>query len=240
MGRACCEPVNTSNRGGTQHHRGGLQHAHLTCPPCTSPVPCRVVCCAVPCAVMVQIRWRLSDEPVGPSTPPEHCDPELRHRTRTKIFLGYTSNLVSAGVREHIRWGPVGGVEWAGRGGRVGGNKGAEGPLPLQVAGLLDDGVCKCATSRAKGSGGPGMGAREPGRLDVNRPPTHSPVPAPRPSSTTPCPGLHDVGRTCADCSCAYCSCGHAMPYLAVPLALPLAPCCAVGTWFSTAWWTAW
>ncbi|GBF92160.1 deoxyhypusine synthase [Raphidocelis subcapitata] len=50
------------------------------------------------------IDWRLSDEPVGPSTDPEHADPEFRAATRTKIYLGYTSNLISAGVREQIRF----------------------------------------------------------------------------------------------------------------------------------------
>ncbi|KAG2493653.1 hypothetical protein HYH03_008168 [Edaphochlamys debaryana] len=50
------------------------------------------------------INWRLSDEPVGPNTDPEHADPEFRARTRCMIFLGFTSNLTSAGVREHIRY----------------------------------------------------------------------------------------------------------------------------------------
>ena len=31
-------------------------------------------------------------------------DAAFRGATRCKIFLGYTSNLVSAGVREHIRY----------------------------------------------------------------------------------------------------------------------------------------
>ncbi len=55
-----------------------------------------------PCAAL-QINWRLSDEPVGPSTDPDHTDPEFRKNTRAMIFLGYTSNLISAGVREQIR-----------------------------------------------------------------------------------------------------------------------------------------
>ncbi|EFJ46913.1 hypothetical protein VOLCADRAFT_105354 [Volvox carteri f. nagariensis] len=50
------------------------------------------------------INWRLSDEPVGPSTDPDHTDPEFRASTRCLIFLGFTSNLTSAGVREHIRY----------------------------------------------------------------------------------------------------------------------------------------
>lgn len=71
-----------------------------------------------------QINWRLSDEPIREDTPAEQRDPEYRASVRTYIFLGYTSNLVSAGVREHIRWvstwrGWVGGwqvtVGWEGR-----------------------------------------------------------------------------------------------------------------------------
>jgi hypothetical protein len=52
-----------------------------------------------------QLKWRLSDEPVGPSDKEEHTGEEFRKRTRCRTFLSYTSNLVSAGVREHIRRG---------------------------------------------------------------------------------------------------------------------------------------
>eukprot|EP01132_Coremiostelium_polycephalum_P009250 gene9250-11335_t len=48
------------------------------------------------------INWRLSDEPLGPDDSVE--DQELRSKTRCKIFLGYTSNLVSSGIREVIRY----------------------------------------------------------------------------------------------------------------------------------------
>lgn len=51
-----------------------------------------------------QIRWRLSDEPLLPPDDEQHPDPAERAAIRCKIFLGYTSNLVSAGVREHIRY----------------------------------------------------------------------------------------------------------------------------------------
>jgi len=48
------------------------------------------------------IRWRLSDEPI------EEDDgirmPEERKKVRCTIFLGYTSNLVSCGVREIIKY----------------------------------------------------------------------------------------------------------------------------------------
>ncbi|PSC72807.1 Deoxyhypusine synthase [Micractinium conductrix] len=48
------------------------------------------------------IRWRLADEALEGEE--AHPDPAVRAATRAKIFLGYTSNLVSAGVREHIRY----------------------------------------------------------------------------------------------------------------------------------------
>lgn len=67
-------------------------------------------CCSAAAAVppfipspALQIRWRLSDEPCAAEDEP-HPDPAFRASTGCKIFLGYTSNLVSAGVREHIRY----------------------------------------------------------------------------------------------------------------------------------------
>jgi deoxyhypusine synthase len=50
------------------------------------------------------IKWRLSDEPIPADAEEEDRDPAYRASIRTRIFLGYTSNLVSAGVREHIRF----------------------------------------------------------------------------------------------------------------------------------------
>ncbi|KAH6572124.1 hypothetical protein BASA50_001114 [Batrachochytrium salamandrivorans] len=50
------------------------------------------------------INWRLSDEPVDANESDKYKDPEMRANTRCKIFLGYTSNLVSAGVRDIIRY----------------------------------------------------------------------------------------------------------------------------------------
>lgn len=50
------------------------------------------------------IKWRLSDDPITTATKPEHKDPAFRSQCRTIIFLGFTSNLGSAGTREHIRW----------------------------------------------------------------------------------------------------------------------------------------
>ncbi|ORZ20349.1 deoxyhypusine synthase [Absidia repens] len=50
------------------------------------------------------IQWRLSDEPVADDEPEEYRDPKVRQQTKCKIFLGYTSNLVSSGVREVIKY----------------------------------------------------------------------------------------------------------------------------------------
>ncbi|RGB29854.1 deoxyhypusine synthase [Rhizophagus diaphanus] len=49
-------------------------------------------------------RWRLSDEPILPDETEEYKDPLIRSTTKCKIFLGYTSNLVSSGLREIIRF----------------------------------------------------------------------------------------------------------------------------------------
>jgi deoxyhypusine synthase len=49
------------------------------------------------------IRWRLSDVPFDPEEEDEEWeDPELRARTKCTIFLSYTSNLISSGIRETI------------------------------------------------------------------------------------------------------------------------------------------
>ncbi|KAL5034400.1 Deoxyhypusine synthase [Batrachochytrium dendrobatidis] len=50
------------------------------------------------------IKWRLSDEPIDENENEVYRDPETRSKTRCKIFLGYTSNLVSAGIRDIIRY----------------------------------------------------------------------------------------------------------------------------------------
>ncbi|KAI5479891.1 deoxyhypusine synthase [Pseudohyphozyma bogoriensis] len=49
-------------------------------------------------------KWRLSDEPINPNLQNEELDPEVRANTKCNIFLGYTSNLVSSGLREIIRF----------------------------------------------------------------------------------------------------------------------------------------
>ncbi|KAK1224384.1 Deoxyhypusine synthase [Marasmius sp. AFHP31] len=46
--------------------------------------------------------WRLSDEPIPEDESEEYRSPEVRQKTRCNIFLGYTSNLISSGLREVI------------------------------------------------------------------------------------------------------------------------------------------
>ncbi|OWZ24532.1 Deoxyhypusine synthase [Phytophthora megakarya] len=50
-------------------------------------------------------KWRLSDDPISPEEhDEERKDPEFRKTIKTKIFLGYTSNLISSGLRETLRF----------------------------------------------------------------------------------------------------------------------------------------
>ncbi|KAJ2455397.1 Deoxyhypusine synthase [Coemansia sp. RSA 2424] len=48
--------------------------------------------------------WRLSDEPITDDDHNENRDIEYRKTVKCKIFLGYTSNLVSSGIRETIKY----------------------------------------------------------------------------------------------------------------------------------------
>eukprot|EP00042_Codosiga_hollandica_P030652 m.179163 g.179163 ORF g.179163 m.179163 type:complete len:427 (-) comp53416_c0_seq1:66-1346(-) len=50
------------------------------------------------------LRWRLSDEPVAEDEDEELRDLEERKKVRCKVFFGYTSCLISAGMRESIRY----------------------------------------------------------------------------------------------------------------------------------------
>jgi deoxyhypusine synthase len=50
------------------------------------------------------IKWRLSDEPIEEDETEDYCDPEVRKNTRCTIFLGYTSNMASCGMRDYIRY----------------------------------------------------------------------------------------------------------------------------------------
>ena len=50
------------------------------------------------------IKYRLSDDPIEEEEDDEYKDPELRKKTRCTIFLGYTSNMASCGMRDIIRY----------------------------------------------------------------------------------------------------------------------------------------
>lgn len=50
------------------------------------------------------ISWRLSDEEEDEDEDDEYKDPEVRKNTKCTIFLGYTSNMISCGMREIIRY----------------------------------------------------------------------------------------------------------------------------------------
>lgn len=52
----------------------------------------------------MQIAWRLSDDPVPPDCQAELAEPAYRASARCKIFLGFTSNLISSGAREIFRY----------------------------------------------------------------------------------------------------------------------------------------
>jgi deoxyhypusine synthase len=57
---------------------------------------------------LLQRKWRLSDEPLAPGEETEHERDDAystsRSDTKCTIFLGYTSNLISSGLREVIRY----------------------------------------------------------------------------------------------------------------------------------------
>ena len=50
------------------------------------------------------IDWKLSDEPVSEEESDLYLDPKVREKTRCTIFLGYTSNMASCGMRDIIRY----------------------------------------------------------------------------------------------------------------------------------------
>ena len=50
------------------------------------------------------LNWRHSDEPVRASDDDALRDPAVRARTRATVFLGMTSNMVSSGQREVVRY----------------------------------------------------------------------------------------------------------------------------------------
>ncbi len=63
-----------------------------------------MLCRVVQCTPTPQIKWRLSDEPIAEDEDDELRDPETRKKLKCTIFLGYTSNMISCGVREVIRF----------------------------------------------------------------------------------------------------------------------------------------
>lgn len=48
--------------------------------------------------------WRLSDDPIQPNEDPDLADPAVRSNIRARIFFSYTSNQISCGQREVIRY----------------------------------------------------------------------------------------------------------------------------------------
>ena len=50
------------------------------------------------------LAWRLSDDPGEEDGDEGDKDPERRAKVRAKIFLGFTSNLISSGVREQLKF----------------------------------------------------------------------------------------------------------------------------------------
>ncbi|XVE99874.1 hypothetical protein REPUB_Repub03eG0239300 [Reevesia pubescens] len=48
--------------------------------------------------------WRLADETVTEDCSEEEKDPAYRESVRCKVFLGFTSNLISSGVRDTVRY----------------------------------------------------------------------------------------------------------------------------------------
>jgi deoxyhypusine synthase len=50
------------------------------------------------------LNWSLSQEPIPEDEVDEYKDVEARKKVRTKIWLSYTSNLISSGLRETLRF----------------------------------------------------------------------------------------------------------------------------------------
>merc|ERR1712113_1309260 len=50
------------------------------------------------------LNWSLAEEPTSPDEDADYQSLEARRRVRTKIWLSYTSNLISSGLRESIRF----------------------------------------------------------------------------------------------------------------------------------------
>lgn len=54
--------------------------------------------------MVLKLDWRLANEPIAEDCSEEEKDPAYRESVKSKLFLGFTSNLVSSGVRDTIRY----------------------------------------------------------------------------------------------------------------------------------------
>ena len=53
---------------------------------------------------LLKLDWRLSHEKPAADFDCSELDPSYRESVKCKIFLGFTSNLVSSGIRDVIRF----------------------------------------------------------------------------------------------------------------------------------------
>lgn len=51
-----------------------------------------------------QLEWRLIDRPIAENENEALKDLEIRRKTKCTIFFSYTSNMISSGIRETIRF----------------------------------------------------------------------------------------------------------------------------------------
>jgi hypothetical protein len=56
------------------------------------------------CLSELKLDWRLSHEKPSEDCDEAELDPKYRESVKCKIFLGFTSNLVSSGIRDIIRF----------------------------------------------------------------------------------------------------------------------------------------
>lgn len=57
-----------------------------------------------PLSCAIQLDWDLSKEPVAEDEDDDLLTPEARAKVKCKIFLGFTSNLISSGLRDTLRY----------------------------------------------------------------------------------------------------------------------------------------
>lgn len=51
-----------------------------------------------------KLDWRLADEPITEDCTDQERDLDYRKSVTCKMFLGFTSNLISSGVRDTVRY----------------------------------------------------------------------------------------------------------------------------------------